>query len=115
MQDSKFNCNNESCNDLADTYQQGLTKIERLQYEENVLSVESGDNTSEVQEKMTIALKQKEMLKKVEKMKAKFIACASTSSVTTSVNIEKKNDETIQSKGSLISFLIYKTVQNIFN
>lgn len=94
---------------FTDTYEEGLLGLERLQYEENILSLDSEDNASKVQEKMANELRQIEMQRKLDKLRAKFNASCSKNSVTENGNINGKiNEKTVESNGLLIFFLFTK-------
>lgn len=92
-----------NCNDFPDTYKDGLKGLDRLKREDNILTCDSEDNTSKVQEKMIQALRQKELQKKVDILKERFDASTLESSTLQSNNMAKGiHDKTNKSEGLLI-------------
>lgn len=66
-----------------------MQKIERLQYVEHVLSLESEDSASEYQQKLVSSIRQQQLLKEDEEMNRKLFAMPTDSAVIDMINAKQ--------------------------
>lgn len=67
---------------FSESYDEGLKKLERLKFEESVLTLESEDSTSDVQQQLTMAIKRQKLMSQANKLKVQFTQSTQNADIT---------------------------------